>query len=140
MIKNYVVVSKFTGNKGFVTNITSNKIFVTFINDYDNGIGFSLKNFKNILIVDDDDLNEIISIMKDKRLENRKKKHKVDSNNYDELPIIEQEGYIFEGWYDSPTFEHQVYHLSKKRHKLSLNLYAKWTPIEDISDSNIKHK
>lgn len=71
MNKNYVVVSRFTNEEGFVTKITNTKIYVTFINDFEHGIGLSLKEFKRVLIVNEDDLNEIISIRNEKRLERK---------------------------------------------------------------------
>ena len=46
------------------------------------------------------------------------------------LPNLSKEGYIFEGWYDSPTFEHRIYRI-KKMFKSGFKLYPKWTPIEE---------
>lgn len=47
------------------------------------------------------------------------------------LPNLSKEGYIFEGWYDSPTFEHRIYRINKKMFKSGFKLYPKWTPIEE---------
>lgn len=137
MNKNYVVVSRFTNKEGFVTKITNTKIYVTFINDFEHGIGLSLKEFKRMLIVNEDDLNEIISIRNEKRLERKlelekqkmQNSKKVNDNNM--LPNLSKEGYIFEGWYDSPTFEHRIYRINKNMLKSGFELYPKWTPIEE---------
>lgn len=137
MNKNYVVVSRFTNKEGFVTKITNTKIYVTFINDFEHGIGLSLKEFKRMLIVNEDDLNEIISIRNEKRLERKlelekqkmQNSKKVNDNNM--LPNLSKEGYIFEGWYDSPTFEHRIYRINKKMFKSGFELYPKWTPVEE---------
>ena len=67
MCKNFVVVSRFTNEKGFVTKITNTKIYVSFTSSYDCSIGLSLKNFKKTLIVNEDDMSEILKIREAKK-------------------------------------------------------------------------
>lgn len=140
MCKNFVVVSRFTNEKGFVTKITNTKIYVSFTSSYDCSIGLSLKNFKKALIVNEDDMNEILKIREAKKVERRleieewKRKHPINLDNYIELPELSAEGYIFGGWYKDPDFKRKVVRIHKNKFTLPLDLHVKWIPIDECSN------
>ena len=140
MCKNFVVVSRFTNEKGFVTKITNTKIYVSFTSSYDCSIGLSLKNFKKTLIVNEDDMNEILKIREAKKIERRleieewKRKHPINPDNYIELPELSAEGYIFGGWYKDPEFKRKVERIHKNKFTLPLDLHVKWIPIDECSN------
>ena len=137
---NFVVGSRFTNEKGFVTKITNTKIYVSFTSSYDCSIGLSLKNFKKTLIVNEDDMNEILKIREAKKVERRleieewKRKHPINLDNYIELPELSAEGYIFGGWYKDPDFKRKVVRIHKNKFTLPLDLHVKWIPIDERSN------
>ncbi len=140
MCKNFVVVSRFTNEKGFVTKITNTKIYVSFTSSYDCSIGLSLKNFKKTLIVNEDDKSEILKIREAKKIERRfeieewKRKHPINLDNYIELPELSAKGYIFGGWYKDPDFKRKVVRIHKNKFTLPLDLHVKWIPIDEHSN------
>ena len=65
-------------------------------------------------------------------IEEWKRKHPINPDNYIELPELSAEGYIFGGWYKDPEFKRKVERIHKNKFTLPLDLHVKWIPIDEL--------